>query len=141
MKTVDIKPILEEIPVFYSLEDIEKYLNQELCLKAVENNGYAIKHIPKQFRTKKLWQIAGSKGECGLEDFPASLLTEEVCRRAVNRYGMALEHIPKKFMTKELCFAAVRKDGWALKFVDISLLSKEEYTEICKIAMSRGKKE
>jgi hypothetical protein len=63
-------------------------------------------------------------------------MSEEMCLLAVSNHGMALEYVPKEFMTKELCFAAVQQDREALKFTDVSLLSAEEYTAICRIAMT-----
>jgi hypothetical protein len=63
-------------------------------------------------------------------------MTEEICLLAVASHGRALEHVPKMFMTKELCFAAVRQDRAALKYTDIGLLSADEYTAICKIAIA-----
>jgi hypothetical protein len=62
-------------------------------------------------------------------------MTEEICLLAVSSYGKALEYVPEEFMTKELCFAAVQQNRKALKYTDVSLLSAEEYTAICRIAM------
>jgi hypothetical protein len=61
-------------------------------------------------------------------------MSDEFCHLAVNSYGKALEFVPKEYMTKDLYFAAVKQTGRALKFVDVSMISKEEYTELCQIA-------
>jgi hypothetical protein len=56
---------------------------------------------------------------------------------AVASYGTALEFVPDEYKTKELFFAAVKQDGHALKFVDVSKLTKEEYSELCRLAFER----
>jgi len=38
-------------------------------------------------------------------------------------------------MTKELCFTAVKQNGSALNYIDASKLTKEEYAEICRLAL------
>jgi hypothetical protein len=62
-------------------------------------------------------------------------MSEEFCNLAVNSYGKALEFVPDQFKSKELFLAAVRQDSRALKYVDISKLTRQEYTEICRIAL------
>ena len=57
---------------------------------------------------------------------------------AVNNDGYVLKYVPKKFKTKEIQFSAVRQDGNALRFMDIKKLTKEEYTEICRISFERN---
>jgi len=108
-----------------------------LCRQAVERNGWAINCISERHRTEELWRIAISKSWSLLKELPASLMSEEFCRLAVSSCGKALEYVPDKYKTKELCFAAVKQDGHALKFVDVSKLTKEEYSEICRLSLER----
>jgi len=93
-------------------------MNMDPKLKAVRNNAMALAAIPEEQRTF------------------------ELCVEALQNYklralGMVLEYVPEKFKTKELCFEAVREDGHALTFVDVGKLTKEEYTEICRLSLER----
>lgn len=67
----------------------------ELCLAAVQQDGWALSVVPKQFKTFA------------------------VCLAAVRHTGCALQHVPEA--TPVLCYAAVRQDGWALQFVPDSM--------------------
>jgi len=67
------------------------------------------------------------------------LMSEEFCRLAIKNNGLALKDIPDKFKTKELCFEAVKQDGRALNYVDVSKLTKEEYTELCRLSLEKGR--
>jgi hypothetical protein len=65
-------------------------------------------------------------------------MSEEFFRLAVNNDGKALEYVPNKYKTRELFFDAVKQNGHALKFVDVSKLTKDEYTEICRLSLERN---
>lgn len=66
---------------------------------------------------------------------PKKFISEEMCKIAVSHFGMTLEFVPEEFKTKEIFFTAVRKNGKALRYADISKLTKEEYHELCNIAL------
>jgi len=100
----------------------------------VEQNVGAIFSIPEQYQTEELWRIAVSGYGYALKFLPASFMSEEICRLAVSNFGEALKLVPEEFKTKEVFFAAVREDCHMLNYVDVGKLSKEEYTEICRLA-------
>jgi hypothetical protein len=136
----------------------EEFKTSELCFAAVKNNGLALKFvspsliteifcqtaiqtypdavefIPEQYKTPEMCQPAVVK-ERSTRVLPESPMTYESYLQEVNNYGLELKWVPDKFKTKELLFAAVRQNGLALKYVDVNLLTRDEYTSICKASM------
>ena len=76
----------------------EIFKNAELCLVAVQQQGYALRYVPDQLKTA------------------------ELCLAAVQQYGCALEYVPEKLKTPELCHVAVQQSGAALLFVPKKLV-------------------
>jgi hypothetical protein len=89
-----------------------QFKNEKLYLAAVKSNARALKHIPKELRTRELCYTAISTDSCD-----------------------ALPHIPKELKTRELYFTAVEQDGWALQYIDDEIKNGEYGHELCLIAV------
>ena len=68
-------------------------LSVELALKAVEQDGYALRYVPTELRT------------------------EAVALKAVEQYGYALQYVPTESCTEAVALKAVERDGNALQYV------------------------
>ena len=72
------------------VSEYECWYDEKYCLRAVKNNGHALRYVKEQ--------------------------TPELCLRAVKNYGDALRYV--KEQTPELCLEAVKEDGDALSYVN-----------------------
>ena len=70
-------------------ENLEKWYDLAVCLKAVERNGYALQYVKEQ--------------------------TEAMCLKAVEQDGDALRYV--KEQTEAVCLKAVERNGDALLYV------------------------
>lgn len=71
----------------------EKDKLYEKNLSAVRENGLALKHIPREERTKGLMLSA------------------------VRQNGNAIAFIPQEDRTRRIMLEAVRNDGWAIRYI------------------------
>jgi hypothetical protein len=78
-------------------ESTYKYFTENESLKAVEQDGYALRYVQNQ--------------------------TEEICLKAVEQDGNALQYVQNQ--TEEICLKAVEQDGYALQYVQETLFKKE----------------
>src|SRR3990167_9047465 len=67
----------------------EKWSDEKQCLRAVEQNGYALRYVKEQ--------------------------TEAICLEAVKQDGYVLQYV--KEQTEAICLEAVKQDGDALQYV------------------------
>jgi len=95
----------------------------ELCLAAVQRNGWALQYVNDQ--TPELCLAAVQ--QCGLALQCVKDQTFELCLAAVQRNGYALQYV--KHQTPELCLAAVRQNAWALRYVE------DQTLELCQAAV------
>ena len=79
----------------YGGEYIKRIKNktEAICLEAVRQSGYALKHLPEDLKTG------------------------ELCIEAVKKNGDALKYVPEHLKTETMCWEAVRKHRYALNFV------------------------
>jgi hypothetical protein len=87
-ETIVERLLNNEISLWGVLHDLGDQF-PEICMAAVQRNGYTIKFVKDQ--------------------------TPEICLAAVKQNGQALEYVKKQ--TPEICLAAVQKCGMALEFV------------------------
>ena len=73
------------------------YFTEEESLKAVEQNGCALKYVKEQ--------------------------TEVICNKAVEQTGYALKYVREQ--TEAICNKAVEQDGYALQYVNESVFKKD----------------
>lgn len=99
----------------------------ELCLIAVTQNPFAIKHIINQ--TPELCLVAVTKAPLVIRYVIDQ--TPELCMIAVQQDGFALVHI--KIKTPELYWAAVQQCGYAIMYV------KDQTPELCLAARIQNK--
>jgi hypothetical protein len=100
----------------------ERRRTPEVCLAAVQNNGYALSYVPKQ--TPEICLAAVRRNGGALQYVVTQ--TPEICMAAVQATGEALYYV--KTQTPEICMAAVRQSGQALEFV------KDKTLKLCLVA-------
>ena len=104
----------------------DQFKTKELCILAVEGNGYAIRYVNDP--TEEICVIAVQENGNALEFVNDK--TENICKQAVKKTGDALEFVDKQ--TEEICIMAVQQNGHALKYV------KEQTPLICESAVQEN---
>ena len=99
--------------------------NEDLCLEAVKQDGYALFYVKKQ--TPEICLVAVKQNGHALDYVEEQ--TPELCLEAVKRNGFALQYV--KEQTPEICLTAVQQNGDALQYV------KEQTPEICLEAVKQ----
>ena len=121
----------------------------EICMKAVERNGNALKYVLHQ--TPEICIAAVNRDSRAIKYVHNK--TPEIYLEFVKNYGMLLSGIEEQYQTDEICLAAVKNDGLALEFVKkptqeireaaltengtaLQFISEEDQTgELCLLAM------
>lgn len=106
----------------------------DLCRIAIEGNGRALMHAPKNLYTEDLYKLAVAQNGEALGLIEYDLRTPELCRIAVEQNGLALADVPERFRTVDICRIAVEQNGWALDWVPKDLCSEE----LCRIAVTQN---
>ena len=60
----------------------DRYKNQEICNKAVDNYPHALEFIPEYYKTQKTVDTY----PCTIKIASECLMTQEMCDKAVSRY-------------------------------------------------------
>ena len=132
------------------LGDVKKP-SSSIYRAAVNQNGYAIKYIPKELMKEYVFDAIRSRpfvlyylrfyieltpelcfyavSKKGLVLKFVCDQTEKICLTAVKENGRALMYV--KEQTEEICMAAVKENGRALKYV------KKQTPEICEAAVKQ----
>ena len=76
-------------------------------MRAVEKNGFMLKYVPEELRTKELCEIAVAQEGYAIAFVPDEIITPEICELAVQDYNQALGWVPEELRTKELCEIAL----------------------------------
>ncbi len=100
----------------------------DLCLEAVKQNGYALKYISKEMLTTEICLEAVRNNETVISNIPATFQTRELYHKAIKLNGKILQYIPDRYKSKSVCMQAVIQNGLALEFVPSNILSKEFYS-------------
>jgi hypothetical protein len=98
----------------------------EICLAAVQQNGNALKYVKNQ--TPEICLAAVQQNGYAVEYVKEQ--TPEICMAAVQQIGMALEFVENQ--TPEICLAAVQQNGLVLVYV------KEQTPELCLAAVQQN---
>ena len=85
-------------------------------MRAVERNGFMLKYVPEELRTKELCEIAVEKNGFALQYVPENLKTFELCEIALAQ-GYLADELLEAFVPEEF------KEELAEKY-DISLDGK-----------------
>lgn len=91
-----------------------------LSFNSVKQNGFTIKSVPLEFRTRKICEMAVNFCGVLVKKVPDTLITYEMCKISVEDNGFNIKIIMRKFptfVTCELCEISVRSSGFLLKKV------------------------
>ncbi len=91
----------------------------ELCLTAVQQDGFALQFVKEQ--TPEICLAAVQKD--GYTIYNVKEQTPEICLAAVQQCGYALEFV--KEQTPEICLAAFKQNKWVLELV------RPEFKHLC----------
>jgi hypothetical protein len=108
--------VLAQLPLSHHTEVIR--------LKAVQENGWAIKYIPSEQQSEGVRLAAVQKNGSAIYYIPADQQSEEVRLAAVQQNGFALEFIPADQQSEEVRLAAVHKYGRALEYIPVDQQSE-----------------
>ena len=101
----------------------ESDITYNMCLEAIKEQPFAIRHIPKHFITDELIDTAISLNGIAIMYIEKDKRTDERCLKAYNSNPRALRFVPPYLVTYELCKEAVIKDMFCMQYVpDIYLL-------------------
>ena len=107
-------------------------LTYDLCLAAVEFNGYSFVWVPESLKRRELCLIAVRNYSGALNWVPNELKTYELCLLAVRQRGINLIYVPKQMRTRELCLMAVTDCGVALQAVPKEIIESPGFLESLK---------
>ncbi len=120
-----------------------------ICLLAVDYNGWCLRWVPPDVQTQELCDVAVESICWALQYVRDEYKTYENCMSAVQRNGQILVHvpqsfidmamcvvavtsryeclnlIPREFVTRELCYSAVRANGRNIQYVPDEFMSTE----------------
>jgi hypothetical protein len=82
---------------------------EELYLKAVKRDGFALLYVPGEKRTEEICLEAVKQNGYALQYIPEEKKTTKVCLEAVKQNGHALQLVPREKITEALCVEAVKR--------------------------------
>jgi hypothetical protein len=95
-----------------------KEQTDELCLRAVRQNGEALKYIDKDKKTEILYMEAiNEKSSHSLYYIEDDEITYDMCVKAVTIDGYNLKYVPEDKITNELCLIAIDSYTYAIEFI------------------------
>ncbi len=88
----------------------KKYIDEEICLSALESNAYAaMKHIPESIKTDTFWKKVIKKRLFNSPtDLPEKYCTEEL----VLEKATCMDDIPDKFLNDNIVIPVLKKQKW-----------------------------
>ena len=119
---------------FYKMP--EKFITEEICLIAIENDPRAIEYIPDIFKSHKVCELAAYNKvvkdiyfEGVLKFIPDEFKTKELCFAAIandkENSANSLIYVPEQFITKEICQDVFDQDYRNLEFLPDKYKTKE----------------
>ncbi|MEM9028140.1 MAG: DUF4116 domain-containing protein [Pseudomonadota bacterium] len=85
-------------------------ISEEVCLAAVQQNGWALQYVPAELRTLEICRAAMQQYPDAYRFVPESLRRPEFTELAVAEDGKNLRYVPLEQRTKDLCIQAVSND-------------------------------
>ncbi len=86
-------------------KNLKRYAKQnitrEMCLAAVQQNGWSLNYVPRRLRDVELCLAAVRQRGDALEFVPNELKDRVICQAAVQQDGRALQHVPKEKRDQE----------------------------------------
>ena len=98
---------------FFNEEDI----TNNMCLVAIKNQPFALRHIPNKFINDELIDTAISINGYSIMYVDDKMKTDERCISAYNQCARAIRFMPDYLITYELCVEAVKRDMFCLQYV------------------------
>jgi hypothetical protein len=120
----------------YALKYVPLYLKDyKMCKLAVLNNGWAITYVPTTTPNyKSICKFAVTNRPNSLNRIPIKFIDYNLCSIAVTYRPHTFFAVPNKFKDYKLCKKAVLGDGGNLQYVPMKL---RDYN-LCKIAVSNN---
>lgn len=97
--------------------EIIEYINQptyEMCYEAVTLNSKLIKHVPVQWKTKEICDIAFSGDISNIMYLNKAFITFDMALAAVKVNGLYLKCVPDEHFVDEICIEAIKNHARAI---------------------------
>ena len=111
------------------IEDHPIWINMKFCEDSVKENGLSLKYI--KHKRYNLCKLAVNQNGNALEHVPRDIIDYNLCMLAVKNYRFAIKYVPEKYQTDDLCMVAIKgkyKSG-ILYATEMLSTSDPEYTE------------
>ena len=105
----------------------------QVCLAAVQQNGYAIRFLTEAQRSPEVCLAAVRHDGRAIEHLTEAQRTPEICLAAVSGWGDAIRFLTEAQRSPEVCLAAVQQFGDAIQH----LTEAQRSPEVCLTAVSR----
>ena len=85
-----------------------------MCDEAVRIEPRSLSFVPDHFKTEDLWIKVVWKNPYALDYVPDYIMTQKICNEAVGENPAAISLVPDCFKTQEMCIIALEVDPWLL---------------------------
>ena len=109
------KDEFEKVVAFISNLNKETSKEYQGWLEEIYENGWALKDVPEELKTKELCEMAVKSHGFALAYVPEELRIPRLCYVAIKNDGTTLELVPEELRTFELCDKAIftiLRDEW-----------------------------
>ena len=104
--------------IVVKIMDLLKYEHiKQVFIDAATNNGMLIKHIPVDFKTSQIYDLAAKSAGYSLQHFPPEEITYARCVDAVKQNGCALQYVPDELRDQNICDIAIAQDEYAVNYI------------------------
>lgn len=114
--------------------------DEEICMAAVQNNGWALQHVPDNMKTQEMCEAAVEICHWTLQFVPDNMKTQEMCEAAVrldhrpaDLQEPVLLYVPRHWRSKLICEAALHANPRSLQHIPHEIIS----LDICMAAVQR----
>lgn len=106
------------------VKNVPEIITYNICRKAVNASGSALRYVPVQHINKDLVKIAALNDGSALNAVFTS--TNPEVKEAINEviHDIPLKHLPDHFKSYEICKAQVEKQGRQLRYVPFSMIDE-----------------
>lgn len=119
---------------------ISKYFNNipaemksnDFWKKLIGVNGYFLKYVPEEIKTKDLCLEAVKKFPHSIEHIPKKFITSEFYLEIAKENGDILKRVPSEMISEQMCIEAVRNNEYSIKYVPEEFKTSDVYLELVK---------
>jgi hypothetical protein len=104
--------------------------SEKLCKLAVQQDGNAIKYIPKRQRNEEVCKLALQRNGDVIHYIHEHQRSEDVCKLAVQQHPYLIRYIHNP--SEEVCKLAIQIDPFAIQYIH------NPSEEVCKLAFQRN---